>query len=343
MRRLERDDDVFEAMGLDLSAPAELSEYFNFRCGHLIIKNEAGRFGLGSFKALGGYYASAFMLAKYRATCSQGAEYSYASPFNEVEQVRAPIILVTASAGNHGIGIAAAAARLGVTARVFLPSTAPAQFTEKLNELGAISVVCDLDYDGTVERARSYAELHRCLYLPDTSDEAGNEVVHRVMEGYTRIADELEWEFRASTNWPSDVFLQAGVGTFATAMAQKIRASWPMQPAIHIVEADKAACLAYAAGKADRKPDASAISVMHRLDCKIPSAIAVDRLSKLDVNYVQITDQDALIARQKLRSIGQATSASGAAGMAGYLKVCGCRPADRRSLIILTEQDQFRS
>ena len=63
------------------------------------------------------------------------------------------------------------------------------------------------------------------------------------MEGYTIMAKELREEFEQLNDWPTHVYLQAGVGGFAAAIAFEIRKSWRVQPEILIVEPDAAPCL----------------------------------------------------------------------------------------------------
>nr|WP_255536357.1 pyridoxal-phosphate dependent enzyme [Pacificimonas pallii] len=325
-------------MGIDLSPPAALTHYFNFRHGHLIVKNEAERFGLGSFKALGGYYAAAHLLEARRNGPAGNAAGS--AEISEGIPNCTSLSLVTASAGNHGIGVAAAASLLDATALVFLPRTTPQNFVHRLRQLGAEVRVLDGDYDDAVEQARSFARTEGHTYLPDTSEKTDDHTVHLVMEGYSRMADEMEREFQASSRWPNEIFLQAGVGTFAAALTQQIRVRWSHQPRIYIVEPDKAACLAHAAGDRVRKPDQAEASIMQRLDCKVPSAVAVERLRELDVSYVQVSDEEALGARSRLKTLGLRTSPSGAAGMAAHLKQPLDDAAERISLIILTERDE---
>ena len=58
--------------------------------------------------------------------------------------------LLTASAGNHGIGLAAAAATLGMKCGVAVPRNAPARKTEAIRRLGADLIIADADgYDQT--------------------------------------------------------------------------------------------------------------------------------------------------------------------------------------------------
>ena len=65
--------------------------------------------------------------------------------------------VVTASAGNHGLGIAAAAKALGVRLTVFVPRTAPAIKRDRIAELGATVDASAAKYDDAERLARDHA------------------------------------------------------------------------------------------------------------------------------------------------------------------------------------------
>ncbi len=66
--------------------------------------------------------------------------------------------MVASSAGNHGLGIAAAAKALGIRATVFVPRTAPAVKRERIAELGATVDASAAKYDDAELLARAHAE-----------------------------------------------------------------------------------------------------------------------------------------------------------------------------------------
>lgn len=76
----------------------------------VFVKDERGRMGLGSFKALGAAYVIAHDAQNGAA---QGQTY------------------VTASAGNHGLSVAAGAAAFGAQAVIFLAQTVPESFADR--------------------------------------------------------------------------------------------------------------------------------------------------------------------------------------------------------------------
>ena len=73
--------------------------------------------------------------------------------------------VVASSAGNHGLGVAYAARRLGVPATVFVPSTAPAVKREGIRRLGAIVDASQRDYDAAMALAQAYARERRARFV----------------------------------------------------------------------------------------------------------------------------------------------------------------------------------
>jgi len=81
--------------------------------------------------------------------------------------------VVTASAGNHGQGVAYACARLGVHGRVFVPTTTPRQKRDRMQVLGAgwIDLVVTGDtYDDSQEAAAADARRTGAVLVPAFDD-----------------------------------------------------------------------------------------------------------------------------------------------------------------------------
>jgi threonine dehydratase len=80
--------------------------------------------------------------------------------------------VAAASAGNHGLGVAEAAQRLGVTATIFVPANAPAVKKEGIARRGARVIDEVADYDDALVQARAFAKetgavlVHPCLGVP---------------------------------------------------------------------------------------------------------------------------------------------------------------------------------
>ena len=79
--------------------------------------------------------------------------------------------LVVASAGNHGLGMAYAAKRLGMPLKVWVPSGVPEVKRAGIAALGAEVMVCDdASYDGTERLARADAEERGGLFVSPFDD-----------------------------------------------------------------------------------------------------------------------------------------------------------------------------
>jgi threonine dehydratase len=78
--------------------------------------------------------------------------------------------VVTASGGNHGIGVAYAASRVGAEAVVFLPRSAPASTERRLAALGARSVRGGLAWDDAWQAALAHADQEGALAIHPFED-----------------------------------------------------------------------------------------------------------------------------------------------------------------------------
>jgi threonine dehydratase len=73
--------------------------------------------------------------------------------------------VVTASAGNHGRGVALAAQRFGIPATIFVPRTAPRVKINGMRECNASIDADSAHYDEAHARAIAFAAEHEVLYL----------------------------------------------------------------------------------------------------------------------------------------------------------------------------------
>ena len=73
--------------------------------------------------------------------------------------------VITASAGNHAQGVAFAASRLGIRARIVMPTTTPSIKVEAVADLGAEIVIVGDTYDEALTRALADAEKSGRTYI----------------------------------------------------------------------------------------------------------------------------------------------------------------------------------
>lgn len=303
------------------------------------VKDESKRMGLGSFKALGGIYAVAQLLAEVVADTTGERPADSAMLDDSVRAVAAGQIYVCASAGNHGLAVATGARLFGAQARIHISASVPESFAQRLEQIGAVVCRSGQTYEQSLQIAEQDANECGGVLLADGSWQGYTHAPGLVMEGYTVIAQELQTAFEQKNRWPTDVYLQAGVGGMAAAVALMIRRHWPVQPRIVIVEPDAADCLAISA-KAGELVDAQGpVSTMGRLDCKAASLLAFNALSACDVQYLAISDNEADVAVRSLNYLGLGTSPSGAAGFAGWQRDRALgRARGEHPLVVLSEQ-----
>jgi diaminopropionate ammonia-lyase len=293
----------------------EISPLNNIR---LLIKDETNRMGLGSFKALGGIYAVAkFLLEQWQK--ENGSELPVQRLTDpEIRSWSSKFTFVCASAGNHGIAVAKGAELFNANSRVHIAHSVPASFAQRLATLGAVVIRSGETYEESMVAAMN-DNLDGETLLADSSWPGYYHLPMLVMEGYTVIAEEMRQVFLHEDNWPTHVFLQAGVGGLAASMAFEIRKNWKQQPRIVVVEPLAAPCL-FESYKQGRTTTVSGpISSMGRLDCKEPSLIAFKLLKELADDFVCVSDEGALAAADFLAQNNLATTASGAAGLAAIL------------------------
>ncbi|MEO1775187.1 MAG: pyridoxal-phosphate dependent enzyme [Pseudomonadota bacterium] len=301
----------------------------------VLVKDETARMRLGAFKALGGVYAVAALIAeRWQAETGEALspqDYQRA----DVAAFAGGLTFLCASAGNHGMAVAAGARLFGARAKILLSEIVPQAFAERLVAKGATVGRAGQVYDESIAAAIEEAAATGAIHLADGSWPGYTHAPRLVMEGYTVMAEEMRTTLEGTGRWPSHVFLQAGVGGLAAAVAVMIRRNWAVQPEIIVVEPEAAPCLAasHAAGACVRVE--GPVSAMGRLDCKVPSALAFDALEGADVRYLTVTEEEAAEAVTALAEAGIATSPSGAAGLAGLSKTT--LPPDARALLIVSE------
>ncbi|MCL6609567.1 MAG: diaminopropionate ammonia-lyase [Geminicoccaceae bacterium] len=273
----------------------------------IFLKDESGRFGLGSFKALGGGFAVA------RAVESRG-----------------PGITVTcATDGNHGRAVAWGAARAGCGCVIFVHEGVSVGRRRAIEAFGAEVRVVSGTYDDAVRRSAEVATAEGWVLVSDTSWEGYEAIPRDVMQGYAVMAEEALDQLAGVL--PTHVFLQGGVGGLAAAVAARLdRRFGPERPRIVVVEPDRAACLLEScrAGRPVAVEDDLA-TVMAGLACGEPSLLAWRVLDELAHAFLAITDHAAVaVMRLLAEGVGGdpplVIGESGVAGLAGALAAAGC-------------------
>ncbi|MHC8509446.1 MAG: diaminopropionate ammonia-lyase [Rhodospirillales bacterium] len=259
----------------------------------VLYKDEGPRFGLGSFKALGGSYAALRVLSR-EISKRLGREAGLADiRTGKHREDAAQITLVSATDGNHGRSLAWGCRRFGAPCRIYIHAEVSEGRAQAMRDLGAEVIRIDGDYDDSVALAKSEAEANGWFVVSDTSWPGYTQPPRDVMAGYGVMVREI---CEALSEAPTHVFLQGGVGGLAAGVAAGLRQHWgDAAPRVVIVEPELAACL-FASAKAG-KPETVAIqeeTIMAGLSCGEPSELAWEILSEESSDFLTIPD--ALVA-----------------------------------------------
>ena len=306
---------------------------------NIFVKDESYRFGLNAFKVLGGSYAIAREIGIRMGISEE--ELTLARLLQpDVQGQLGQLRFVTATDGNHGRGVAWTAKRLGHRAVVFMPKGTAEERLENIRRLGAEASITDCNYDDSVRLARQYAVEHEGIVVQDTSWEGYHNVPLHIMQGYTTMGAEIVEQLAAyGDQAPTHVFLQAGVGAMAGAMAGFIADYYKeARPVITIVEPTKADCLYRTALANDGKlhiVDGALDSIMAGLCCGEPCSIGWQQLAAYADNFVAMPDKAAALGMRVLGNpVGNdAAVVSGESGAAGLgLAVAALRERDLAQL-----------
>lgn len=301
------------------------------RVATIRLKDEGTRFGLGSFKALGGAYAVARLLSAElaqhgvarAATSSDLAGGQYALRTNQ-------ITVTCATDGNHGRSVAWGAQRFHCRCVIFVHETVSQGRVDAIARFGAQVVRVPGNYDDSVRFAAAQAKENGWFVVSDTSCPGYTEIPRDVMQGYRLMADE------AADQWtgppPTHVFIQGGVGGAAAAVSVQMRDRFGPAPRLTVVEPENAACLlASARMGTPTMVQGDLQTIMAGLACGEPSLLAWQELERAAFAFMSIPDDAAARTLCRLADDGVFIGESGVAGLTG-LELAANDPAAREML-----------
>lgn len=313
----------------DLAAEAQIEQ--------LYYKDEGGRFGLGSFKALGGAYA----VAKLQAGLEPAAAGDAAVP---------PLTVCCATDGNHGRSVAWGAQRAGCRCVIYLHAGVSKERERAIAAYGAEIRRVEGNYDDSVRAAEKDAGENGWVVVSDTSYPGYTDIPCTVMQGYTVMLREIA---DAGVE-PTHVFVQGGVGGLAAAVCADLwQAYGTTAPKIVVVEPAAAACLFQSACAGHPVAIHGALdTLMAGLACGEVSEIAWRILSRGASHFLTIPDE-AAVETMRLLACGTTQTKpivageSATAGLAALLALSSRADAredlalssDSRVLCIGTESD----
>jgi len=293
--------------------------------GSLWYKDEGNRLGLGSFKALGGAYGVLHVLKKALPYQGPGPVTSSALLAGRHRETVRKLTVACASLGNHGRSVAWGAAMFGCRCVVLLPGDTEADRISGIQGLGAHILLVDGTYDDAVALAAARGREEGWHVVSDTAYPGYEEIPRAIMQGYTVLAREA-LEQLPEGSLPTHVFLQAGVGGMAAAVAGYLwEALGPRRPAVTVVEPAEADCLFETALFGRSSPSRGSLETsMSCLACRDPSTLAWPILEQGADAFMTIPDYAAeetvtLLEGGELGDPRIGSQPSGVAGLAGLL------------------------
>lgn len=291
-------------------------------------KDEGLRFGLRSFKALGGAYAVLRVLAR-ELTRTLGAEPATSDiRAGHYRESTRELTVLTATDGNHGRSVAWGAQRFGCRCRIYMHEHVSETRADAVRAYGAQVVRVAGTYDDAVRRAAADADAHGWHAVADTGWEGYADVPREVMAGYALLMTEALEQLPAQQR-PTHVFVQGGVGGLAAAVTAVL---WmelgANRPRIVVVEPERAPCLFRSArrGRAVRVP-VTQETLMAGLSCGEPSLVAWPILAAGADHFLTLGDEAVAPAMRLLAEapFGDTPVVAGESGVAGLIGLIAAR------------------
>lgn len=136
--------------------------------GTIYLKDESHRFGLNSFKGLGGAWAMGLYLAdRLGRDIDELSLDELLKP--EIREKLGDITFYTATDGNQGRAIAWAARKFQQKAVVYMPKGSAQVRLDHILEQGAEASITEMNYDDSVRYASEMAEKNNGVMIQDTA------------------------------------------------------------------------------------------------------------------------------------------------------------------------------
>jgi diaminopropionate ammonia-lyase len=288
----------------------------------ILYKDEAGRFALGSFKALGGAYA-VFNLLRQEIRERTGVAASSADLISgRYADITRDVTVIAATDGNHGRAVAWGAQTFGCRCVIYVHETVSEARCRAIAKYGAEVRRVAGTFDDAVRSTAADAAAQGWCVVSDTSYEGYTDVPRDIMQGYSLMVEETS----AQSAPPSHVFVQGGVGGLAAGVCSYF---WERlgarRPRLIVVEPEAADCFYRSAVAGKPTPAQGALdTMMAGLACGEVSILAWEILKVGADAFMTIGDESAidcmrLLAEGRCGETPIVAGESAVAGLAGFL------------------------
>jgi len=246
------------------STPLISLETIAAACGVRAVyyKDESHRFGLKSFKALGGAYAVAQLVNEEKKAGRDPSK----------------LTVTTATDGNHGRSVSWGAQLAGCRAEIYIHKHVSTARETAMADYGANVTRVNGNYEASLAACKADAAAHGWHIISDTSWDGYRDIPLLIMAGYTLIGREVIDQLGAETL--THCFLPVGVGGLASGVVAPL---WQHMnenlPSMISVESHMSACfLESIAAQTPTLVDITQETLMAGLSCGEVSQLAWELL-----------------------------------------------------------------
>ncbi len=232
---------------------------------NIFYKDESKRFGLKSFKALGGAYA-----------------------VEKITKGRKDITVSTATAGNHGKSVAWGAKNLGLKCKIFISENVSETRAKEMRNLNAEVIRVKGNYEDSLNVCKKDSKKNNWEIIQDVAWLNYELVPKLTMAGYSTMIKEISVQ---TNEYITHIFLQAGVGGMAAGVVAGIANYFKKVPKIIIVEPENANCVMKSIeNNTPTSVDIKKESIMGGMSCGDVSLVPWQILKNSINNCISVSD-----------------------------------------------------
>jgi len=246
---------------------------------NIFYKNEAKRFNLKSFKALGGAYA-----------------------VEKISKNKKKITVSTATAGNHGKSVSWGAKKIGAKSKIFISENVSDARAIEMEKLGADIIRVKGNYEKSLKICKEISNKKGWQIVQDVAWKKYEDIPKLTMAGYSIMIKEIS---NQTKHYITHVFLQAGVGGMAAGMIGGIAKYFKRIPKIIVIEPKYANCVMQSIKRGSiKKINIKKQSIMGGMSCAEVSLVPWRILKNAVNNCVSVPDKYvpqtlAMLAKKK--------------------------------------------
>ena len=293
---------------------------------NIYYKDESARFGLSSFKALGGTYGVLKFIHHALQSEIGGKVHIKDIHQGKYSEQIAKYTVTTATDGNHGRSVAFGAKLFGCKCQIYIHSEVSSGRQKAMEDLEASVIRVSGNYDESLQICIEDARKNQWHVISDTSYKGYTKYPRYIMAGYNVMAEEIVDQIKDQP-LPSHIFLQGGVGSFPGAICGYFWERFPEHDIkVVVVESEHAPCLIRSAQNNQMTSvNVKQETMMAGLSCGEPSLLGWEILKSGTDDFITIIDSSIpglmrLLATNDPKIESGESSVAGLAGLIEAMK-----------------------